>query len=210
MGAKSATPGRLGGLIKVAWPMADDKELIQRILSGERNCFRELITRYQRLVTHLVFRMVPVSEDREDICQEVFLKVYQNLADFRYESKLSTWIARVAYNTCLNYIEKKKVPLYDDLVDKDSEFEPVDDDLGHQPDAIAEAAEISELLQVEIDRLPHQYRVLITLYHLEEMSYTEIAGITKLPEGTVKSYLFRARQILKKRLSSRYRQKDLI
>ena len=92
--------------------MTDTKLQIERILSGDQTAFRTLVEEYQRLVSHIVFRMVATKEDREDICQDVFMRIYQNLSDFRSESKLSTWIASIAYNACLNHLEKRKlVPL---------------------------------------------------------------------------------------------------
>ena len=89
--------------------MTDQKTLVDNILAGDQNAFKTLIGQYQRLVTHFVFRMVPSQADREDICQEVFVKIYQHLDRFRFDSSLSTWIGRIAYNTCLNHLEKKKL-----------------------------------------------------------------------------------------------------
>ncbi len=187
--------------------MTDQKLLVDRVLAGDRGAFKELVERYQRLVTHFVFRMVPAGPDREDICQEVFLKVYQHLDSFRFNSALSTWIGRISYNTCLNHLDKKKLPLYDDLGDEDKQYEPVDDGSA-RPDLELAEKEISAILQKEIDRLPAVYRTIVTLYHLDEMSYAEIADIMNMPEGTVKSYLFRARRMLKERLSAGYQRED--
>lgn len=188
--------------------MTDQKTLVDNILAGDQNAFKTLIGQYQRLVTHFVFRMVPSQADREDICQEVFVKIYQHLDRFRFDSSLSTWIGRIAYNTCLNHLEKKKLPLYDDLSDDDREFEPVDDESA-QPDFGYEKREISTILKAVIDRLPPVYRAIVTLYHLDEMSYAEIADIMNMPEGTIKSYLFRARKQLKEMLSVKYKREEL-
>jgi RNA polymerase sigma factor (sigma-70 family) len=189
--------------------MAEDKPLVDRILAGETDLFRILIEQNQRLVSHVVFRLVPNEFDREDICQEVFLKVYRNLAEFRHDSKVSTWIARIAYNTCLNFLEKKKVPLYDDLTDDDNSFEPVDLESSTRPDNLLESCQTASILQDEISKLPATYKAIVTLYHLDQMSYSEIATTLKMPEGTVKNYLFRARKLLKDRLLAKYRQEDL-
>jgi len=152
--------------------------------------------------------MVPNITDREDLCQDVFLKVYKNLSKFRFDSKLSTWIARIAYNGCINFLEKKKVPLYDDLDDSEQSVERFTDN-EFRPDDITEGRDISSRLRGEIEKLPIKYRTIITLYHLDEMSYNEIADVMDLPEGTVKSYLFRARKLLKQRLEENYRPEDL-
>jgi len=188
--------------------MTDQRELVQRILAGDKACFRALIEDYQRLVSHIVFRLIPSGPDQEDVCQEVFIKVYEHLDRFRFDAKLSTWIARIAYNTCLNFLEKKRLPIYADLADEDQEFEPVagEDD---RPDRVTESADTMHIVRAEIDRLPPVYKTVITLFHLEQMSYTEIGNIMKLPEGTVKSHLFRARRLLKQKLSATYQREEL-
>jgi RNA polymerase sigma-70 factor (ECF subfamily) len=188
--------------------MTDQKLLVDRILAGDQKAFKILVQQYQRLVTHFVFRMIPVGPEREDICQDVFVKVYQHLNRFRFESSLSTWIGRITYNTCLNYLDKKKLPLYDDMGDEDKSFEPVDDEKA-RPDFNYADKEISTILKGEIEKLPPIYRTIVTLFHLDEMSYAEIADIMKMPEGTIKSYLFRARKQLKEKLSVKYRREDL-
>lgn len=188
--------------------MTDQKLLVDRILAGDQKAFKILVQQYQRLVTHFVFRLIPVGPEREDICQDVFLKVYQHLNRFRFESSLSTWIGRITYNTCLNYLDKKKLLLYDDLGDVDKSFEPVDDEKA-RPDFDYADKEISGILKGEIEKLSPIYRAIVTLFHLEEMSYAEIADIMKMPEGTIKSYLFRARKQLKEKLSVKYRREEL-
>lgn len=189
--------------------MKNPKVLVEKILSGDTEEFRILIEEYQRLVSHVVFRMIPKQADQEDICQDVFIQVYQNLGNFKFESKLSTWIARIAYNRCINYLEKKKTPLFDDLSPDEESFETQSED-SIAPDTFSEHHDRSSRLQVEIDKLPIQYRTILTLYHLDEMKYHEIAKILELPEGTVKSYLFRARKLLKQRLTAKYQPEELL
>lgn len=186
----------------------EEKLLVQKILAGNQRAFGELIRNYQNLVGHLVFRMISNEYDREDICQDIFLKVYQNLTNFKFESKLSTWIARITYNTCLNFLEKKKVSLFDDMTPEEMSL---DDLFGSAPlpDNLTVQQDISQRLQKEIRKLPLHYRTILTLYHLDEMNYREIGEITEMPEGTVKNYLFRARKILKERLNSQYQPEEL-
>jgi len=179
--------------------------LVEKILAGETSAFEELVKEHQRLVGHIVFRMVPNRGDREDICQEVFMKVYKNLSRFRGESKLSTWIAKIAYNRCFDYLGTKKIPVVNESFD-DTIAIPDDNST---PDRDAELSDISIRLRSEIEDLPPQSRVIITLYHLDELSYAEIGQILKLPEGTVKSHLFRSRKLLKRRLLSKYNKEEL-
>jgi RNA polymerase sigma-70 factor (ECF subfamily) len=182
--------------------------LIARILDGDPNAFKQLVKENERLVGQIVFRMIPNEHDREDLCQDVFVKVYQNLAGFRFDSKLSTWIARVAYTTCLNYIEKKKLPLYED---SSPEGKTIDDCTGDStdPEEWAGSRQASTRVCEEIDQLPVLYGTILSLFHLQDMSYAEIGRILRLPDGTVKSYLFRARKMLKERLQVRYSVEEL-
>ncbi|MEE9442632.1 MAG: sigma-70 family RNA polymerase sigma factor [candidate division Zixibacteria bacterium] len=188
--------------------MIDLKKLVDSILAGNKAAFRDLINQTQRLVSHIVYRMIKRESDQEDICQEVFIKVYQNLGNFRFDCKLSTWIARIAYTTCLNFLEKKKLPFYEDLGDENKSFEPADGET-KRPDYQFAQKDISAILRQEIDNIPPVYRTIVTLYHIDEMSYAEIADIMKMPEGTVKSYLFRARRMLKDRLLAKYNREEL-
>lgn len=173
----------------------NDAELINQILNGNTNAFTFLVTRYQKLVVHITGRLIQRHDELEDVCQDVFLKVYQNLGKYRYECKLSTWIATIAYNTSINYLRKFKKG--DDVVPEDSatlrnlsEFNTVD----------FEKADLHRYIREQIDLLPVQYRTVLTLFHLEEFSYQEIEQITGMPEGTIKSYLFRAKALLKEKL----------
>jgi len=182
--------------------------LVRRIARGDNEAFRDVIEQNKRLVSHIVFRMVRIESDREDLCQEVFIRVYQNISSFKFKSKLSTWIARIAFNTCGNYLEKRRLPLYDDISSENAGIETTPD-VSLLPDEMAEMRDLSKRLRSEIDSLPPQFGTIITLYHIDEMSYREIGDVMSLPEGTVKSYLFRARRLLKERLLSKYRMEDL-
>ena len=188
--------------------MDDERDLVTGVLDGSVGAFEHLIDKYKALVVHIVYRMTANREDREDICQEVFMKIYSNLAGFRFESKLSTWIARVAYNTCMNHLDKKRELLVDEVRPDLETLDGLSGD-ADRPDEVAEEMDTSSRLRSEIDGLPLAYRTILTLYHLEEMSYNEIGEIMDLPEGTVKSHLFRARKHLRARLLSRYRREDL-
>ena len=186
----------------------DSRVLVKKTLAGNKKAFESIVEGHQRLVSHVVFRMIQNAADQEDICQDVFLKVYQNLGGFQFEAKLSTWIARIAYNTCLSYLEKKRVPLFDDLMPEEKTIETASD-CSYRPDQLVEGKETSSVLRNEIEKMPVHYRTILTLYHLDQMSYREIGETMELPEGTVKSHLFRARRLLKERLLAKYKREDL-
>jgi RNA polymerase sigma factor (sigma-70 family) len=191
----------------------DDKRIIEKILNGKTSTFRILVERYQRLVAHIVFRMVPNPVEQEEIAQEVFIKVYQYLATFKFNSRLSTWIGRIAFNTCMNHLRKEKIPLFEDLFTfpgdnrntwKDRDHSEVLHEDRSDPAIHVEQEERQKKVQAGIAALPVPYRLIITLFHLEELSYLEIAEITGLPEGTIKSHLFRGRKLLKEKLIAEY------
>ena len=194
-----------------------DQQLVAQVLGGNTAAFGQLVQRTEGLVTQVVFKMIRHPADRPDIAQEVYLKVFKNLAGFKFQAKLSTWVAQITYNTCLHYLEKKQLVLVDPA-------EPVPGDAAEEgrrappalvagPDADPEAAlldqDLTGILGTAIEQLPPLYRTLISLYHQQELSYEEIAQITSLPDGTVKNYLFRARKLLKQQLLARYHRDDL-
>jgi len=189
--------------------MKDPESLIGKILSGDTKAFESLVEAYQRLVSHIVFRMIHRDADREDICQEIFILIYKNLGNFKFESRLSTWIATISYNRCINYLEKKRVPLLDDQSKDEGETSERFSSSETLPDQQIAEQDIAARLQSEIENLPAQFRAILTLYHLDEMKYNEITEITGLPEGTVKSYLFRGRKLLKEKLMAKYRVEEL-
>ena len=172
-----------------------ENELISQILNGNRNAFTFLVNRYQKLVVHVVGRLIQRHDELEDVCQEVFLKVYQNLGKYRNESKLSTWIATIAYNTSINYLRKHRK--WDGANPDDSMALRNLTDFNSEN---YESADLKRYIREQIELLPVQYRAVVTLFHLEEFSYQEIEQITGMPEGTVKSYLFRAKAILREKL----------
>ena len=141
----------------------------------------------------MVGRLIDRAEDREELCQDVFMKVYEKIAEFNFQSKLSTWVATIAYRQAINHLRKKKIAIRD--IPEEDQFTNyfVADD---QTDALAERDSEEHLLKL-IDRLPIQYKTVLTLYHLDGKNYIEIGEITGMPEGTVKNYRFRARNLLK-------------
>ena len=194
-----------------------DKYLVGRVLGGDTNAFSAIIKNTEGLVTQIIFKMIKRTDDRKDIAQDIYLKAFKNLSGFRYQSKLSTWMAQIAYHTCFSYLEKKKEILFEQPKGIRKYSEDSSDPVGgeflfsmfNQTEHDIFQRELNEILKSEIERLSPVYQTLITLYHNEELSYEEIAGITQLPEGTVKNYLFRARKSLKDSLLSKYTKNEL-
>jgi len=187
-----------------------DQHLVKQVLDGDTSAFGTIIKNTEGLVAQIVFKMINNSEDRKDIAQDIYLKTFKKLSSFKFQSKLSTWIGQIAYNTCLNYLEKKKLII---LPKTESEGEALSSETtntsNNETENLIFQKDLSEILISEIDILPPLYKTLITLYHNEELSYEEIAQITELPEGTVKSYLFRARKSLRESLLRKYKKEEL-
>ena len=177
-----------------------EENLVHSVIQGNTLAFGMIIKNTEGLVAQIVFRMLSNPEDRKDIIQEIYLKVFKSLPEFKFRSKLSTWIAKIAYTTCVNYLEK------DQLVLDDSPHDRVDD--GEPAEHIFKK-ELSAILTVELEKLEPLYRTIVILYHQEELSYLDIAQVTGLPVGTVKSYLFRARKKLKENILAQYKQEEL-
>jgi RNA polymerase sigma factor (sigma-70 family) len=193
-----------------------DQQLVAQVLGGNTVAFGQLVQRTEGLVTQLIFKMIRHPADRPDIAQEVYLKVFKNMAGFKFQAKLSTWVGQITYNTCLHYLEKKQLVLLDPAElapDDDAEAgrraPPLAASADYDPETALFGQDLAGILGAAIEQLPPLYRTLISLYHQQELSYEEIAQITSLPDGTVKNYLFRARKLLKQQLLARYQRDDL-
>jgi len=182
-----------------------DKHLVEKSLSGDTQAFCLVIKNTENLVAQIVFKMISNPDDRKDIAQDIYLKAFKNLGTFKFQSKLSTWIAQISYNTCLDHLRKKKLSFPGTIDDENEINDPVSDDTS----TLIRQRELSGILKAVIEQLPPVYKILITLYHNEELSYEEIIQITGLPEGTVKSYLSRARKALKNSLLLSYKKEDI-
>ena len=176
----------------------NDQDLVRQVLRGNRGAFQMLIDQHKSLVAHMVGRVVKRELDHEEICQDVFLKVHDRLDEFKFESKLSTWVATIAFRMSINFIKKKELTIIDEAeVEKEIVDRIADNSF---PADIISKDDSKSYIHKMILELPVQYRTVLTLYHLEEMSYPEIKEVTGMPEGTVKNYLFRGRKLLKERL----------
>lgn len=180
-----------------------DKEIITKILNGNIQDYAIVVKHTEKLVTHIVRKMTSNEDDQKDLVQDIYLKAYQNLYSFQFKSKLSTWIANIAYNTTINYLQKKKIPIIGIESTIEEKFKVTEN-----PELEAIKTEGVEILNAEITKLSPLYRTLITLYHLEELPNKEISEITNLPEGTIKSYLYRARKILKDNINNHYKSEQ--
>lgn len=195
----------------------EDKDLVNHVLRGDHAAFARIIKNTEALVASIVYKMIPNQEDRKDIAQDVYLKAFHKLASFKFQCKLSTWIGQIAYNTCFSWLEKKKLVLPEGpYAGNDGNEDPLDmlssrqANLFNHPSAVSLfEKQRSAIINAAIDQLSPVYKTIVSLYHQQELSYAEIAELTSLPEGTVKSYLFRARKALKDHLLLHYKKEEI-
>ncbi|RDZ26305.1 RNA polymerase sigma factor [Lysobacter silvisoli] len=180
----------------------DDRALVTAVLAGAPGAFERLVREYQGLCWHIIQRMVRQPEDTRELCQEAFLRVHQCLHQYRHESPLKSWIGQVAYSVAKRHLERKRLPIVETTPDEDalSPLDQVSD--GFDLEAACGDAEVAAALHAQIEALPPLQRTLLTLYHLDEVPIVEIARITGLAEGTIKSHLFRTRALLRERLQA--------
>lgn len=176
--------------------------LINEVLIGNKKAFVKLIKQYEGLVLHIVTPFIGINQDREDICQDVFIKVYQKLNTFQFKSKLSTWIGNIAYNTSINFLQKKRNVLLSDLLSANQEASFIDElesDYNNPEQIIIKQENIVELNK-NINKLPELQKSILLLFYKDELSVEEISRILEMPINTIKSHLFRARKSLKELL----------
>lgn len=171
-----------------------DEWWVQKALN-EPSAFEELVHRYQGRLFNLACRLTGDREEAEDLAQEALVKAYSALRSFRQGERFSPWIYRITVNLCISYLRRKRTS-----VQLDSEAPFVDS--SPTPEQELERKEIRDTVQWAILRLPEQYRTVILLRHQQELSYADIAQTLGLPIGTVKTHLFRAREMLHRLLSN--------
>lgn len=179
--------------------MNTDRELVDAVLGQRPGAFARLLQTHQRMVWHIIVRMVRNPADADELAQETFLQVHRKLPQFRHESALSTWIGQIAFSLAARFLQRKRIPLQEPGEDGEDPLAQ----LGDERDLAAgfADAELFQHVASAMERLPPIQRTLLTLFHLEEQTIEEAAEITGLPVGTVKSYLFRARARLRAALA---------
>jgi RNA polymerase sigma-70 factor (ECF subfamily) len=179
-----------------------DRALVDAVLAQRPGAFERLVREHQGLCWHIIQRMVRNPEDTRELCQDTFLRVHQCLHQYRGESALKSWIGRVAYTIALRHLQHKRIPLAEAHDDDGAPLvETVADDFDLE--AAWADAETAQQLHRAIEALPPLQRTVLTLYYLEENTIPEIAHITGLASGTIKSHLFRSRLRLREALETR-------
>ena len=171
-----------------------DHALIERCKSGERQALEDLVGLYERPIYNAAYRILGNPDDAADVTQVVFLKAFEHLDQYDSKYKLFSWIYRIAVNESINQLKrgKRQQPFYD------NEVAATD-----SPETALTAADLSREIQVGLMDLKEDYRTVIVLRHFSDCSYAQISEILQIPEKTVKSRLYSARQLMKETLQAR-------
>lgn len=192
-------------------PPADEAELVRRARAGDPAAFEAIIARYEHRIFRLAQRIMGNDADAEDVLQETFLKVFSKLGQFQQESRLYTWIVRIAVNQALMKLRRRRtnvVPLDEDIASEDGPISRDFPDWRPDPEQQYRAHELGAILQRSLDSLSLPYRMVFQLRDVEELSTAETAEALGVSEAAVKSRLLRARLQLREKLSRHFGVKE--
>ena len=182
-----------------------DPKIVKKAQRGDRLAFDRIISTYREIITSVCFKYMRNAEEAMDMAQEVFCAAYTQLEKFEFKSKISTWLYRIAANLCINRLDalKRRKYFVTESIHADSETEKteivvVDSNL--TPDREMEATETRELILSELESFPKEEKNLVILRDLQGLEYGEISKVLRIPLGSVKSKLSRARDKIKKKL----------
>lgn len=191
---------RVGGLSE-----RTDSELIEESKRGDTSAFEALFNRYQKRVYNLVYRMVGNEQDAADLTQEVFVRVYNSLHTLRSDQALVGWLRTVAVNLARDHFRKSARTIRADSLDSRIEFDDGEvarevEDWSGNPERIFDRKDVQEAVRRALNSLSDDHRTVVAMHHIEDMDVKDIAKTLKVPTGTVKSRLARAREELKRKL----------
>jgi RNA polymerase sigma-70 factor (ECF subfamily) len=180
-----------------------DRELIGSALAGDQDAYRALMEKHRPAIFHIIFKIVRDREATADLVQETFMKAFASLQSYRAEFKFSTWLYRIAANCAIDYLRKQRIKTLSldapaETVNGQIDIEVPDDSFNPEKDLMERERRIS--IDDAIESLPEKYRMVIIYRHKDNKSYEEISEVLNIPLGTVKARIFRARELLKKKL----------
>lgn len=177
-----------------------DQILVECVLNGDKQAFELLVLKYQRKLMRLVLFFIKDHAEAEDIVQEAFIKAYKGLSSFRGESAFYTWLYRIGVNSAKNHInsQKRRVQTSSDNDTQDKDISSESDGLNESntPDSVLASKQLAEKVNEAMNSMQEELRIAISLREIDGMSYEEIADMMECPIGTVRSRIFRAREVI--------------
>ena len=182
----------------------DEKELVLLAQKGNQAAFEQLVYRYDRNVLSLALKYINDEDQAKDIYQEVFIRVYKGLRNFRFQSEFSTWLFRITTNVCFTYKTKKASRVFVSIDEEANDEEPMqeiaDQSYESAPDKRASGSETRMRVEKALDEIPPKHKMVFVMKHFEGYKLREIADLLECQEGTVKKYLFEAVHKLRDKL----------
>lgn len=179
--------------------MIEEQRLVTQAKAGDQRAFEALVNLHSARVYNLALRVLRGERDAQDVAQEAFIRAWRGLPQFQGTASFQTWLYRIVLNLCYTQLPKLKRELAQ-VVPEDAANDLADERQGVEATLLS--SELMQFLHRAIDELPESYRLLVTLRHLQELSYNEIAEVTGMPLGTVKTGIFRARALLKQAIET--------
>jgi RNA polymerase sigma-70 factor (ECF subfamily) len=189
----------VGAATSMTWT---DEELVDRSRSGDVESFNQLITRWERPIYALAYRVIGQEEDARDVCQETFLRAFRGLAGFKGQAKFSSWLYRIALNLCRDWIRRRRrTPI--STLPEDVELEDLASEAGpsESVEDLVARRELSGVVEVAMARLPEEQRTAIILKEYHGMTFQEIADLQGCPLSTVKTRLYQGLSVLRRDLA---------
>jgi RNA polymerase sigma factor (sigma-70 family) len=181
------------------------EDLVRTALGGDQKAYKALFEMYRQAIFHIAVKIVRNPEEANDLVQETFIRAFGSLKTYDCHYRFSTWLYKIAANCSIDFLRKRKIDalsLDRPIETKDGEVQMEVPDNSYNPERDLHEKERSFGIEEAIESLPEKYREVIILRHKEDQSYEEIAKALHVPVGTVKARIFRARELLKKKLKS--------
>jgi RNA polymerase sigma-70 factor, ECF subfamily len=186
-------------------PQETEQALVISALGGDQKAYKALFEMYKQAIFHIVVKIVRNPEEANDLVQETFIKAFGSLKTYDHSYRFSTWLYKIAANCSIDFLRKRRIDsmsLDKPISTRDGDVQMEIPDDTHNPERDLHDHERTIGIEEAIDSLPDKYREVIVLRHKDDKSYEEIAVLLEVPVGTVKARIFRARELLKKKLKS--------
>ena len=186
-------------------PFESEQALVKSALGGDQKAYKALFETYRQAIFHITVKIVRNQDEANDLVQETFIKAFGSLKSYDHNYRFSTWLYKIAANCSIDFLRKRKIDsmsLDKPIATKDGDVQMEIPDDTYNPERDLRSRQQSTGIEDAIESLPEKYKEVIVLRHKEDKSYEEIAEMLKVPVGTVKARIFRARELLKKKLKS--------
>ena len=187
-----------------------DNEIIERMRSGAKHHYAQLVDRYKDRAFSLAVRMLRNPQDAEEAVQDAFIRAYNALNRFEGKARFGTWFYRILYNVCLTRLGKRRDVFQQQDYDDERGYQGIESSSAALDVNAYETKNMVEFVKKSMEALPEKYQTILSLFYFQDLSHEEIADITQLPIGTIKTHLFRARALLQQLLNKELHAQEIV